>query len=321
MKTHIIKLIFSSLLFSSCLKEELPVAIHKTGDVTRSEVNMEESYKWQIYFDLKTNTVAGQNLKTAWDLGFESGSDGHHIILNSAKTMFAYNTGQNLFTQVIDTAGYAVNRRWDAPSGSYDSTAIGDWQILNTVYIVDRGYDEMGNFLGFRKIQILDVDDEKYTVRFAHLNGDGDTHLQIMKDDNYNLSFLSFTTGATLQIEPPKDQWDLVFTQYTHVFYDPLQTYLVTGCLHNRYNTSVAVDSIMPFESIAFDKIQHYNFSNNINTIGYNWKTFEANYYSTKSNLNYIIRDSEGYYYKLHFIDFYNESGVKGNPTWEFQKL
>jgi hypothetical protein len=37
--------------------------------------------------------------------------------------------------------------------------------------------------------------------------------------------------------------------------------------------------------------------------------------------LNYVVLDREGYFYKLRFISFYNNSGEKGYPTFEFQRL
>lgn len=318
--TFLLPFIFSAFLFS-CKKAELPVPKHDPGDVTTSTVNMDASYKWQIYFDLKTNSVVGQNLKTAWDIGFENGSAGVHVILNTSKFMFAYNTGNTNFNLITDTLGFAVNKKWDAPSGNLDTTAFGNWQGLNNVYIIDRGYNESGIHQGFRKIQIQNVDASSYTVRFAHLNGTGDITLVINKNDNYNFTFLTFSTSSTLLIEPPKNTWDIVFTQYTHVFYNPIEPYLVTGCLLNRYNTMASVDSVNSFSQIKFENIGNYNLSNHINIIGYDWKTYTGGIYVTNPNLNYAIKDSEGFYYKLHFIDFYNQSGIKGNPKWEFQKL
>lgn len=317
--TYIISLLV--ILFSSCKKDELPVPKHDPGNVITSTVNIDATYKWQIYFDLKTNSVVGQNLKTVWDLGFENGASGFHVILNSSKFMFAYNTGSTNFTSITDTSGFALNKKLDSPTGSLDSTAIGNWQGLNNVYIIDRGYNETGIHQGFRKIQIQSVDVSDYTIRFSQLNGMGDVTLLVNKNDTYNVSFLSFTTSNTLIVEPPKDTWDLVFTQYTHIFYNPIEPYLVTGCLMNRFNTMAIIDSVNMFSQIDFDDTPNYYLSNSINTIGYNWKTYTGGTYVTNSQINYVIKDSEGFYYKLHFIDFYNQSGIKGNPKWEYQKL
>ncbi len=317
-------LIISACLFLlfSCKKEELPVPAHDPGNVTTATVNMESNYKWQLFYDLKTNTVVGQNLKTSWDLGFEATSSGYRIILNTSKAMFARNTGNTDFTAITDTIGFAVNKKWDEASGNLDSTAIGDWRTTNNVYVIDRGYNETGVHQGFRKIQFQTEDANKYIVRFSQLNGTGDVTLQINKDSTYNFQFLSFNTSNVLIVEPPKATWDLEFTQYTHIFYDiPPIPYLVTGCLLNRHNTTAIMDSLVTFASIDLPSAENYILSPNINTIGYNWKTYTGGVFVTRPQMNYIIKDSEGFFYKLHFIDFYNDSGIKGNPKWEFQQL
>lgn len=321
MKTLLI-LVLGILLLSSCKKGELPVPKHDSGNVITSTVNMESNYKYQIYFDLKTNTVVGQNLKTAWDIAFEASPEGNRIRLNGSKAMYAFDTGETDFDAVTDTLGFAAGRSWDEPSGNLDSTAIGEWEGENHVYIIDRGYNENGVSQGFRKIVFESVDETSYKVKFAQLNGTGLTSLTITKDDLYNFQFLSFASSSAVMIEPPKADWDLVFTQYIHVFHEPeLTTYLVTGCLLNHSGTMSVYDGTNDFAAIDFSKIAGYSFTTAINTIGYDWKEFNGTTYVVHSEKNYVIEDREGFYYKLHFIDFYNSSGVKGNPKWEYQQL
>lgn len=308
------------LILFSCKKEELPVSAHQSGDFTTSTVNMESNYKWQIYFDLKTNSVVSKNLKTAWDLGFETGEDGYRIILNSAKAMYAFKTNNADLSSVTDTAGFFMARKFDVPSGNLDSSAIGNWKISPTVYIIDRGYNESGIHQGFRKIVFQTVDSESYSIHFSRLDGSGETTMMMPKDNNYNFTFLSFSSSTTVMIEPPKTDWDLVFTQYMESL---STTYLVTGCLLNRYNTSAKMDSIISFDHIDYTYVQNQNLSSEINTIGYNWKefNFSSSTYIVFPKMNYLIKDAEGFYYKLHFIDFYNNSGIKGNPKFEYQQL
>ena len=52
-----ILVLFSLILFSSCLKEELPVAAHQEGDFSISQVAMGSDYSQQIYFNLNDNAV------------------------------------------------------------------------------------------------------------------------------------------------------------------------------------------------------------------------------------------------------------------------
>lgn len=321
-KHVLISLLAGTLALASCKKGELPVPKHDSGDVITSAVNMESNYRYQVYFDLKTNTVVGSNLKTAWDLAFDAEASGYHIKLNGSKSMYAYDTETTDFDAVTDTSGFGNGKSWDEPTGNLDSTAVGEWTGENHVYIIDRGYNENGVHQGFRKIVFESVNANEYQVKFAALNGSGLTELTIAKDDTYNFAFLSFESSSVVMIEPPKADWDLVFTQYTHIFYEPeLTVYLVTGCLLNHSGTRSVMDETNAFADIDFSFVSGYNFTSNVNTIGYDWKEFNGSTYVVLSDKNYIIEDRDGLYYKLHFIDFYNSAGVKGNPKWEYQQL
>jgi hypothetical protein len=310
--------LLASAFFSSGEKKELPVAPHEPGDVKNATVNMGEDYRWQIYYDLETGQAVGQNLKTAWDLGFETGADGFHVILNSSKMMFAYNTGKEDMSGVTisDTAG---KKSWDTPDGHPDSTAIGDWRLTKSVYIIDRGISS-GAKQGWWKIQITDVNAEEYAVLFSKMDGSEETALTITKDSLYNHSFLSFSEKKQVMIEPPKTDWDFTLTQYTHVFHEPVMPYLVTGCLLNRFSTSAVLDTTTDFTAITADRISQLVFSTAANSIGYDWKYFNGDTYITLPEMNFIIHNRHGKYYKLHFVDFM-EAGVKGHPRWEYQSL
>jgi hypothetical protein len=132
-------------------------------------------------------------------------------------------------------------------------------------------------------------------------------------------------TGSIVSIEPPKEEWDLIFTQFTNIFYDedPPLPYLVTGCIINRNVVEVCQVYDKDFEAITIEDIDKCPFSKNINTIGYDWKIydFDTGQYKVYSNQNYIIKSTEDKYYKLHFIDYYDQQGNKGTPTFEFQEL
>ncbi|HRE74300.1 MAG TPA: HmuY family protein [Saprospiraceae bacterium] len=323
MKPRVLFFILVTLVsLPSCLKEELPVESPVPGDIITQSISMGTDYRWQIYFDLGTNSVVGQNLKCTWDLAFQC--DGDKVFLNSAKFMFIRNTQQQDFSAVTDTSGFHQNRSWDEPSGHPDSTAIGNWFDNTPVYIIDRGYDHLGNHLGFRKIRILNVSPASYVIRFAHLDGSGDTTITLQKDPQFNFTFFTFDNGGTpVQVEPPKDTWDLVFTQYTHIFYDetPVAPYLVVGCLINNWETTAAFEPFLDFSEIDYSDLSALTLTNARNRIGYDWKVFEDNTFTTLPEFNYIIRDAEGFYFKLHFIDFYNNNGEKGHPQFEFQQL
>ena len=82
-------------------------------------------------------------------------------------------------------------------------------------------------------------------------------------------------------------------------------------------------DTINNFNDITYEMIGDYYFKNNNDMVGYNWKEYDLNAgeYTVFSNINYIIQDNNNKYYKLHFIDFYNNLGEKGYPKFEIQEL
>lgn len=311
----------SALLLFACRKEEIAIPKHDPGNVITASVNMEDDYRWQIYFDLKTNSVVGKNRKNAWDLGFETSADGFHVILNAAKFMSVYKTSETDFNSVTTVSG---DQKYDAISGDIDSTAIGDWRTEKPVYIIDRGVDALGNTLDKVKFQLLNYDASSYTIQFANLDNTGFKNMTFAKDSLYNFSFLSFNNGGEIvAIEPPKKDWDLCFSQYTELLFDGNENiyYLVTGCLLNRYDTKATMTEEIGFDEINFSTTTNVPFSAAVNAIGYDWKEYDFVSYVVDVKKNYIIQDSEGLYYKLRFIDYYSEQGAKGSPKFEFQQL
>jgi len=322
-KSVCLLLSFSAVIVG-CRREELPIKPHETGAVTASTIDMDPLYKYQVYFNLRTNAEVGRNLKTVWDLGFETSADGFHVVVNSAASVFAMATSKTDFAQVgmPDTAGFAANRKWDSYTGDLDSTAFGDWRTAKPVYIIDRGFDEKGVARGWSKVQMLSVSPTGYTVRLAALDGTNEHTVEITKDSAYNLCFLSLTSGLQVMVEPPKATWDIVLSQYTYIFYDmdPPVPYLVTGCLLNRFATQAYEDTAGTFEATTLASVHAELLSRSVTAIGYDWKVFNGSKYTVRAN-NYIIRDSKGLFYKFHFTGFYNAAGVKGNPRWEYQQL
>lgn len=269
LKVKLISFIITCLLYA-CQPEEIPVPKHLSGNILTGTVNMESNYKWQIFYDLSANKVVSKNLKTAWDLGFYNGAEDYNIVLNSSKVMSVAKFENQVFENVLDTIGFNVRKKWDHSSGNIDSLAIGDWRKKDAIFIIDRGYNEIGIHQGFRKLQVIDVTESTYTFKFGILNDlEGDT-VKINKNNDYNLSYFSFNSNQQVNIEPKNNSWDVVFTQYTHTFYNPLQPYLVTGCIINKSKIKATVDSLETFSTIDYVKAKVYNLCENEDVIGYN---------------------------------------------------
>lgn len=322
-KNSIQALLFGCLLLAGCRKEELPVKPLDRGAVITSSVNLGADYRQQVFFSLADNKAVASNLKTSWDLAFECAANGYHIRLNSAKAMSAAIALQNDFALVTDTAGFSQRRRYDAPSGNLDSTSFGNWQTGNPVYLVDRGFNQAGTPLGFRKIQVLSVSPAGYSIKVAELNGSNEMTVTISKNALKNFAFLSFGSNSVVNVEPDKSTYDLLFSQYTHVYSNTGSIYLVTGVLFNPAYVKVAEISDKDFVAIALADTITHPFTYAQDAIGYDWKTYnyQTATYVIDPGRSFIIRDVQGFYYKLHFIDFYGPDGQKGQPGFEFKKL
>ena len=310
-----------AVLLGSCIKDELPIPAHAPGAGRITEVCMGSAYQDQLWMDIGTGTVVATNVKTAWDLAFDSSPEGWRVWLNGSRLMTAWDRGAVDITQPMDTIGMFAGRRIDAPSGVSDSTAFGDWRGTNKVYILDMGYTALGEWLGLRKVRFMAVDGDHFSLESAGLDGADRSSITITKEQTHDLTYFSFAQGV-VPIEPLSTSWDLVFTQYTHQFYVPYLPYIVTGALTSP-RVRVAIVQDADFTGLALRDTLQFPFSDHRNSIGFLWKTysFETSSYTIDNSLAYIIQDAEGYFHKMRFLDFYSVQGQVGCPRFEVVPL
>tara|TARA_B100000700_G_scaffold301696_1_gene371210 strand:+ start:244 stop:1221 length:978 start_codon:yes stop_codon:yes gene_type:complete len=315
--------IFFMTYLISCEMQETPISPHEPGDIVTQQIVLEQDYKNQVFYNFKNNSVVSDNIKTDWDLGFVMHNNQDFIVLNSSTFMQVALVNTVGFEEIININN--LEWQWDNPSGIEYGTEISCESTSNNIYIIDRGYLLNGNKRGYKKLMIQEVTNDYYKIRYADLDNSGDTVIQINKENESSFISYSFNIDDKTSVFPQSDTWDLVFTQYTDFFSDTTTpAYLVTGVLTNYLNNIlVALDTINEFEQITIEMINNYNFSNKQNEIGYNWKSFdlENNLYSINSSMIYIIRDVDGRYFKMRFIDFYNDFGEKGYPQFQLQEL
>ena len=311
------RILYIILIFSACDPGEIPIN-PPTSELLIETIPLEPNYQNQVFYDLSQSSISSINIKSEWDIGILLDSN-FKIILNSANFSKVWVTDYNFNDSV-----YIANAQWswDAPSGNHDSLAF---QSIDTskVYILDRGLNINGSSMGMYKVQFLELNTSFLRVKTSQIEVFNDTILDITLDQNKLFTPFSFSSLKVVNISPEINNWDLLFTQYTRLFTNPQIEYLVTGVLINDKTTQVAVDTIKDFNQINYPSLSDYQFLSQRDIIGYNWKefNFETNLYSVKDNINFVIRDFEGKYYKMRFIDFYNNQGLKGYPKFELEEL
>lgn len=316
---HTLFLIVLGWSLFACKKAELPITPPDKGNVQTATISMTSNYKYQVYFDFSSNSNVGQNSKTEWDIGVSNKEGSTDIILNTSKMMFVAAITDKTFSEIQDTTGFGIHKTTDESRGQTVDLAF----TGNDLFIVDKGMNENGIHLGYFKIQLIENGSNSFTIRCANLDGSNEEAKSLIKNGAYNFTFINWNNGIhEVLIEPQKSKWDVVFTQYTYMFYEPEFTpYLVTGCLLNSNNTQAIEVTNLPFESVDLNFAESQFFPNKRDAIGYEWKYFNGSIYSVDSERIYIVKDQEGYYYKLRFIDFYDENGDKGSPQFEYQQL
>lgn len=331
---------YALIIFScaSCMKEDQALVLPPPGNLTRVVADIGADYSKQVFVNLANNTQVTRNLQD-WDMAFETSADGFHVFLNSGKYMFACNTGNNDFA-LADTAG----KSWKVDNDHLDddSTAIGNWWnngiAEGKVQVIDRGriiYTGANANQRYKKIKFEQVTSTEYKFSYCDFNNNNPTTFTVAKDANYSLMYFSFDNGGkVVDIAPPKNDWDIVFTHYTHTYFDqplnsPYRYYLVTGGLTNRWNNIAGMRLIkdsMPgyvsYDQITGLQASTFQMSSSADFIGYDWKVIDNTFnYLILTSRYYLLKDNNGYYYKMRFIDFYNSSGQKGAITFDFQRL
>lgn len=162
-------------------------------------------------------------------------------------------------------------------------------------------------------------------MRSADLNGNNDATHTIQKVHTRNFVHFSFqNSGQTKLLEPDKDSWDLLFTNHHHKFSNLPLPFVLTQVLTNKYNgVGVAEDNQGAFSYLSLADTSAYEFTDYWDEIGYDWKILnnQDNSFTIDAQKSFMMRTTGGLFYKIRFIDFYNNQGEKGYPKFEIQKL
>ena len=323
-------IIMFAFALTSCFEEEAMVAPHIQGDMEEGQAGLGSNYERQVFFDLNQNKEVRSNLVSEWDLSFESSSGGWIIRLNTSKFMYAGTSSDTTFSTELDLS--SLDMRFDASHGDPDSTALRSWFLADgdsaesrkLVYLVDRGSDHQFNPVGLKKVQ-FDISGKDYILRFANNDNSQDSTVLISRDPSVNLLYYSFDAGM-VDISPPSRTWSLLFTKYTTMLVTDEgenYPYLVMGVMLNPDGVRAALDNIHDFMEMELADTIDLELINQPDVIGYEWKyyNFDAGFYTIEPDMSYVIRDRDGFYYKLRFTDFYNDGGEKGYPKFEYVRL
>jgi len=290
-------------------------------------LSLKQGYADRVWYDL----AEGEQARVAqdqWDLAFSVSGRGSGIRINPATgaKLWLYPKGDSAsFGTSLDTSGlqsfrqlYNADTSWS--QGAFNANANPEkqvdlgWGVYNptthhvvgdSIYVM-----QLGNKT-FKQVWIERLASRTYTFHYADLNGQNAQTATINKNDYSDKAFVyySLQNNQALDPAPKKPEWQLLFTQYTTFLPRP---YPVTGVLLNGSAQAVKVNPVA--DPKAYDKYSRHTFKDAINTIGFDWKTFD------RQERQFRIADSTVYFVKTQSEDIWRVvfTGFGGSASGNF---
>jgi hypothetical protein len=307
------KKIFTSLLAL------LPFAI-SAQTVVADSVVLGNSYNNKAFYSLSNGiqaTVPNDN----WDLQFaSSGPLTSSIRLNGGFNVAAwlYTAGDTADWSTLDTAGLGAASNWqriydavnDYDPGAFESTATGfpnyGWgnYIMGTNNLIgDKLYVVRTLNGAFKKvwIKILRATTQTFELKVANLDGSGEVDLVVDRSatTNKNFLYLNLNSGLTLNFEPARGTYELVFEKYEGFLPSSSTYYPVSGV---RFALGIEGARVA---GVHVDDVNYldYTMVSDIITIGHDWKTF-AGGWSLADSTSFLIETANEDVYQIWFTGF-----------------
>jgi len=290
-----------------------------------------------VFLDLSTNQQTPV-LRSSWDLGFYSGSD-FRVTINGTYGASALAINKTDINAVSDkdfktdslAVGQGVGKLSlvDDASGDITKTviaAVSATDADNKVYILNRkgGSMDVLPVADLYKIRVLRKG-SGYTLQYAKVNDTTFKTIDITKDVAYNFEFVSLEKGATVDVEPAKDRWDLKwgYSMYFTNFGSGLIPYGFSDMVFTNNLGGVEAAEVLTttatYDAFAESNLTGITFSKAADVIGSKWRVTQGTI-GVKTDRFYLIKDPAGNIYKLKFISFHaNDGGERGKPKLEYK--
>ena len=300
---------------------------------TNDSVSLNSSCSHQSFYNFNDGEIANVD-NTNWDLAFSSGGYGSAIRINSQAgvELYVYPNGDINDWNSVDITNISnwpsiINSDTTWTIGAFNATSdptnsldLG-WGVYSTIthHITGDSIHIIKLSNGdYKKLQMIKLSSGVYDFKYANIDGSNEVTTNVSKS-NYtskNFGYYSITNNNELDREPTSSSWHILFTKYVTEIY-PGMNYGVTGVLTNK-NIEVA-----KAENVDLTNVSHsgYSFSSQINTIGYDWKSYNMNSssYDITDSLCFFVKDDQGSIWKLQLTGF--EGNSTGNIHFKVENI
>lgn len=326
-----------AVTFSSCEKpEKLYPAPTSSAGLQTQTFAMGENYENQLFFNFSTQQTYTSPVGL-WHIGFSCFSDTPYIVLNGGLNAYvscAYFEGYTITDIIPKDSLKKAAYKFDDPSGHRDSMGFlkpygalnlaGEAKAKKGIYVLDLG-SQWVDSLRYVKIQLHDFGGGQFSFDHGNAYSPYYSNVKLNIDTRYNFVYYNFLNYQSPLNEPTENtNWDIVFTTYKDAIYDSrglLYPYVIRGVLINPLRIEVAEIDGLDFQQIDLAVAQQTKFTAVIDEIGYDWKAYDqaSERYAIVPKKNFLLRTKDGHIFKMRFLDFYNDQGIKGFPkmAWE----
>lgn len=293
---------------------------------TLDSVILGAGYANESYYSLANGEVANvSNLN--WDLAFDLSPFGSTIRMNRKTDVLYLYPGTAADWSTVDTAGHL---NWEQYIDGYTSWSEGALNapadISNPVDLGWGNYNTITHITEGSRLFVIKLDDDSYrkllietlasgvyTFKYANIDGSNEVSETITKSTYTGQNFIHYSilNETVVDREPASADWDLVFTNYV-LELAPNYYSGVTGALSNstfRTLTTAKVNGVPAADA----NYATATYTDEANTIGYDWKTFNMGTFSydIPDSLCYFVKDENDNTWKIVFTGFVGSSNGK----------
>ena len=260
-----------------------------------------------VFYSLDEGRIVAKASPMDWDLYI----DQEVIRINYFRSMSVALT-TDAWDNIKDTAGLSFSYLTDQLSDS-----LTQWELSeNQIYVVNMGLDNDYNPMGFMVLKVQRMSD-RIVLKYKDLDGEDEWMNEITEDQFYY--HLRNETNVNL---PNDKEYDLALGKYTDYITvdDVSQDYTIYGAILGNASAYLLNDE---FENTDANDFEVSMLSSRQDIIGWNWKrfNFDKNAYEILPNMTYMISTNSNYPCKLRFVDYLNDQGISGHPTFEYEIL